>query len=116
MKKCKRNKETGILKKQELEKRILREKAGKVTTLEAQIAAVEEAIAQKQERLNLVNEDSEMAELLDKGKVNAMRKEIKVLEKRCGKMQKMYEKMCGKSYQKPITDDMDLGGEAPAFE
>lgn len=105
------------MKKETIETKLAEiEKAGKVTTLEAQIIAVEEAIAQKQERLNLVNEDSEMAELLDKGKVNAMRKEIKVLEKRCGKMQKMYEKMCGKAYQKPITDDMDLGGEAPAFE
>ena len=105
------------MKKETIETKLAEiEKAGKVTTLEAQIAAVEEAIAQKQERLNLVNEDSEMAELLDKGKVNAMRKEIKVLEKRCGKMQKMYEKMCGKAYQKPITDDMELGGEAPAFE
>ena len=105
------------MKKETIETKLAEiEKAGKVTTLEAQIAAVEEAIAQKQERLNLVNEDSEMAELLDKGKVNAMRKEIKVLEKRCGKMQKRYEKMCGKAYQKPITDDMDLGGEAPAFE
>ena len=105
------------MKKETIETKLAEiEKAGKVTTLEAQIAAVEEAISEKQERLNLVNEDSEMAELLDKGKVNQMRKEIKVLEKRTDKMKKMYEKMCGKSYQKPITDDMDLGGEAPAFE
>ena len=105
------------MKKETIETKLAEiEKAGKVTTLEAQITAVEEAISEKQERLTLVNEDSEMAELLDKGKVNQMRKEIKVLEKRCGKMKKMYEKMCGKSYQKPITDDMDLGGEAPSFE
>jgi len=105
------------MKKETIETKLAEiEKAGKVTTLEAQIAAIEEAISEKQERLTLVNEDSEMAELLDKGKVNAMRKEIKVLEKRTDKMKKMYEKMCGKSYQKPITDDMDLGGEAPAFE
>ena len=105
------------MKKETIETKLAEiEKAGKVTTLEAQIAAIEEAISEKQERLTLVNEDSEMAELLDKGKVNQMRKEIKVLEKRTDKMKKMYEKMCGKSYQKPITDDMDLGGEAPAFE
>ena len=29
-----------------------------------------------------------------------MQKEIKLLEKRKGKMEKMYEKMCGKKYRK----------------
>ena len=83
------------------------EAAGKITTLEAQIAAIDEVIAQKEERLSLVNEDSEMAELLDKGKVNAMRKEIKILEKRCGKMKKMYEKLNGSAYTAPIVDESD---------
>lgn len=91
------------------------EAAGKVTTLEAQITAVKEAIAQKEQRLALVNEDSEMAELLDKGKVNAMRKEIKILEKRCGKMEKMYEKLNGSAYTPPITDDLDMAGDAPSI-
>ena len=84
------------------------EAAGKITTLEAQIAAIDEVIAQKEERLSLVNEDSEMAELLDKGKVNAMRKEIKLLEKRCGKMRKMYEKLNGSPYTAPIVDEQEI--------
>ena len=83
------------------------EAAGKITTLEAQIAAIEEAMATKEERLSLVNEDSEMAELLDKGKVNAMRKEIKLLEKRANKMKKMYEKLNGSAYTAPIVDESD---------
>jgi hypothetical protein len=64
-------------------------------------------MATKEERLSLVNEDSEMAELLDKGKVNAMRKEIKLLEKRANKMKKMYEKLNGSAYTAPIIDEAD---------
>ena len=83
------------------------EAAGKITTLEAQIAAIDEAIAAKEERLSMVNEDSEMAELLDKGKVNQMRKEIKLLEKRANKMKKMYEKLNGSAYTAPVIDETD---------
>ena len=83
------------------------EAAGKITTLEAQIATIDEMIATKESRLSLVNEDADMAELLDKGKVNAMRKEIKVLEKRCGKMKKMYEKLNGSAYTAPVVGESD---------
>ena len=83
------------------------EAAGKITTLEAQIMAIDEVIATKESRLSLVNEDADMAELLDKGKVNAMRKEIKVLEKRCGKMKKMYEKLNGSAYTAPVVGESD---------
>ena len=83
------------------------EAAGKITTLEAQIAAIEEVMSTKEERLSLVNEDSEMAELLDKGKVNAMRKEIKLLEKRANKMKKMYEKLNGSAYTAPVMGESD---------
>lgn len=83
------------------------EEAGKITTLEAQIAAIEETMSTKEQRLSLVNEDSEMAELLDKGKVNQMRKEIKLLEKRANKMKKIYEKLNGSAYTAPIIDESD---------
>jgi len=89
------------------------EAAGKITTLEAQIAAIDEVIATKESRLSLVNEDADMAELLDKGKVNAMRKEIKLLEKRCGKMKKMYEKLNGSAYTAPVIDEVE---DSPTFE
>ena len=40
--------------------------------------------------------------------MKAMQKEIKLLEKRKGKMEKMYEKMCGKKYRKAeMVDEMD---------
>ena len=44
--------------------------------------------------------------MVDKKKMKDMQKEIKLLEKRKAKMEKMYEKMSGKSYKKPI-DEMD---------
>ena len=89
------------------------EAAGKITTLEAQIATIDEMIATKESRLSLVNEDADMVELLDKGKVNAMRKEIKLLEKRCGKMKKMYEKLNGSAYTAPVIDEVE---DSPTFE
>jgi len=89
------------------------EAAGKITTLEAQIATIDEMIATKESRLSLVNEDADMAELLDKSKVNAMRKEIKLLEKRCGKMKKMYEKLNGSAYTAPVIDEVE---DSPTFE
>ena len=96
------------LKKETIDSKLAEiEAAGKITTLEAQIATIEELMATKEERLSLVNEDSEMAELLDKSKVNAMRKEIKLLEKRANKMKKIYEKLNGSAYTAPIIDESD---------
>lgn len=106
--KIEKKKEKKKMKKETIDSKLAEiEAAGKITTLEAQIAAIEEAMATKEERLSLVNEDSEMAELLDKGKVNAMRKEIKLLEKRANKMKKMYEKLNGSAYTTPIVDESD---------
>ena len=82
------------------------EKAGKVTTLEAQIEALDELIEGKTQRLSLVSEDESLSELVDKKKIKDMQREIKDLEKRKMKMEKLYEKMCGKSYSKPeIVDE-----------
>jgi len=106
--KIEKKKEKKKMKKETIDSKLAEiEAAGKITTLEAQIAAIEETMATKEERLSLVNEDSEMAELLDKGKVNAMRKEIKLLEKRANKMKKMYEKLNGSAYTAPIVDESD---------
>ena len=82
------------------------EKAGKITTLEAQIEALEEIIESKKQRVEMISEDEDLAELMDKKKIKAIQKEIKILEKKRDKMCKMYEKMCGKS--KPeLVDEMD---------
>lgn len=81
------------------------EKQGKIVTMEAQIDALDEIIASKQQRVEMIGEDADLAELMDKSKIKAMQKEIKILEKKKDKMMKMYEKMCGKAYSKPEMVD-----------
>ena len=91
------------------------EKAGKVTTLEAQIEALDEAITTKNQRISMVTEDDNLSELVDKVKMKEMQREVKDLEKRKAKMEKLYEKMCGKAYVKTeivdeaeeVTEDFD---------
>ena len=84
------------------------EKAGKIVTMEAQMDSVDEAIEAKNERLSMVSEDENLSELVDKAKMKEMQKEIKLLEKKRATMEKMYEKMCGKSYtKKEMVDEMD---------
>ena len=75
------------------------EKNGKIATLEMQIDALEEIIESKSQRVLSITEDESMSELMDKKKVKALQKEIKVLEGHKSKMEKMYEKMCGKKYR-----------------
>jgi hypothetical protein len=82
------------------------EKNGKIATLEMQIEALEEIISSKNERLSMVSEDESLSELVDKKKMKEMQKEIKLLEKKKAGMEKLYEKMCGKSYtKKEIVDE-----------
>jgi len=88
------------------------EKAGKVTTLEAQIEALDEAIETKNHRISMVSEDENLSELVDKAKMKEMQREVKELEKRKAKMEKLYEKMCGKAYVK--TEIVDEADEVPS--
>lgn len=88
------------------------EKQGKLVTMEAQMDALDELISSKQQRVEMVNEDDDLAELADKSKIKAMQKEIKDLEKRRVKMDKVYEKMCGKAYVK--TEIVDEADEIPS--
>ena len=89
------------------------EKAGKVTTLEAQIEALDEAIETKNHRISMVSEDENLSELVDKAKMKEMQREVKDLEKRKVKMEKLYEKMCGKKYvrQEMVDETMDEADE-----
>ena len=68
------------------------DKAGAITTLEAKINAIDEAIEAKNSRINMVQEDENLSELIDKKRVKEMQKEIKLLEK----SKKLYEKMLDK--------------------
>ena len=108
--------EKPVAKKKKVKKETLDSKlaeidsASQVVALEAKIAHVDEIIEKKNARLSMVTEDENLSELVDKTKIKAMQREVKDLERRKMKMEKLYEKMCGKAYKKPITDmDEDMG-------
>ena len=60
------------------------EKAGRITTLEAQIESVDEAITTKNERISMVTEDDNLSELVDAKKLKDMQREVKDLERKRG--------------------------------
>ena len=80
------------------------DKNGKIATLEMQIEALDDIIESKNQRISMVSEDESLSELIDRKKMKEMQREIKILEKRKSGMERMYEKMCGKSYKKSITE------------
>jgi len=80
---------------------------GDVVKLEAQINFLDEIIEEKAGRLSSISEDENLSGLVDKKKMKEMEKEVKLLGKRKAQMEKVYEKMCGKAYQKPeIVDEV----------
>ena len=85
------------------------DKQAEIVAMEAKLDKVDEMIAAKNERLTMVSEDENLSELVDKKAIKTMQREIKILEKRKAKMEKMYEKMCGKSYKKEeIVDEAEV--------
>ena len=85
-------------------------KEGEVVKMEAQLNYLSEYIQEKLDRLNSINEDENLQELIDKKKIKQMQKEIKLLEKRKQKMEKLYEKHCGKKYEKKeMVDEVSEG-------
>ena len=105
--------EKPVAKKKKVKKETLDSKlaeidsASQVVALEAKIAHVDEIIEKKNARLSMVTEDENLSELVDKTKIKVMQREVKDLERRKMKMEKLYEKMCGKSYKKPEIVDED---------
>ena len=106
--------EKPVAKKKKVKKETLDSKlaeidsASQVVALEAKIAHVDEIIEKKNTRLSMVTEDENLSELVDKTKIKAMQREVKDLERRKMKMEKLYEKMSGKGYKKPVVDE-DMG-------
>ncbi len=91
------------------------EKNGRVATLELQIEALEEIIEGKNGRIAMVTEDDNLSELVDKKKMKEMQREVKLLEKKKAGMERMYEKMCGKSYtKKEMVGEVDAINEMAA--
>ena len=87
-------------KKSELDKKLDEiDKEGTCNTLEAKIAAIDEAIEAKTSRISMVQEDENLSELIDKKRVKEMQKEIKLLER----SKKLYEKQLDKANGKVIA-------------
>jgi hypothetical protein len=88
------------------------ENQGAVVTLEAKIELVQNEIDTANERLNQIDENSDLAELIDKMKLKEMRRSVSIMEKEKANLEKMYEKMCGKAYQKAeVVDEISLDNE-----
>ena len=97
------------VKKETLDSRLAEiDKQSQIVALEAKIAHVDEIIEKKNTRLSMVTEDENLSELADKAKIKLMQREVRDLEKRKLKMEKLYEKMSGKGYKKPVVDE-DMG-------
>jgi hypothetical protein len=101
------------VKKETLETRLAAiEREGAAVTLEAKIQHLQTEMDAKNERLNMIGENQDLADLVDGKKLKEMQREIKVLGKRNDKLKKMYEKMTGKAYvQQEIVDEAEGGEE-----
>ena len=75
-------------------------KEAEAVKLEAQLDFLHDHIQEKVDRVNSINEDDNLKELIDKSKMKQMQREIKDLKKKKLKMEKIYEKSCGKKYSK----------------
>ena len=87
------------------------DKAGGLATIEAKMAAIDEEITARTERINMIDENEDLAELVNPVKLREMKKEIKTLEKEKEKFQKLYEKMTGKKKQEVITEPEEVEDE-----
>ena len=84
-------------------------KEAEAVKLEAQLDYLYEFIQEKVDRVNSINEDENLKELIDKAKMKQMQREIKLLEKKKAKMEKLYEKSCGKKYsRKEMVDETEV--------
>jgi len=95
-----------------------------VVALEAKIEKLKEMAETKAQRLEMVSEDENLSELIDKKAMNEMRKEIKQIEKMQEKLEKLYEKKNGKMPKaKEVVDEeekmdennIDSGTEPKSF-
>ena len=87
-------------------------KASDIVKMEAQLEFLHDHIQEKVDRVSSIQEDENLSELIDKTKMKEMQREIKLLEKKKSQMEKVYEKSCGKSYQRAeIVDEIQTEDE-----
>ncbi len=83
-------------------------KEAEAVKLEAQLDYLHEYIQEKVDRVSSINEDDNLKELIDKAKMKQMQREIKDLERKKAKMERIYEKSCGKKYaKKEMVDEVE---------
>ena len=76
--------------------------------MEAQLNFLHDHIQEKADRVSSIQEDENLSELIDKTKMKQMQREIKDLERKKMKMEKIYEKSCGKAYKRvEMVDEAD---------
>ena len=101
---------SGKVKKESVSQTLSRiDKVGTGVVLEAKMTAIDEEISKRNEQLSMLDENEAMAELMDKGKLKELRKEVKLLEKAKSKYNKMYEKATGnKRVEVEIVDETEI--------
>ena len=109
MKKAAKDKKAKKPKKESIDSKLAEiGKEGDIVKMEAQLDYLSEFIQEKVDRVASINEDENLQELIDKAKMKQMQREIKLLEKKKAKMEKLYEKMCGKKYaRKEMVDEVE---------
>ena len=101
MKKAGEDKKAKKVKKESIDSKLAEiGKASDIVKMEAQLEFLHNHIDEKNDRVNSINEDENLKELIDKSKMKEMQREIKLLEKKKAGMEKVYEKSCGKSLLK----------------
>ena len=80
--------------------------------MEAQLDFLHDHIQEKVDRVSSIQEDENLSELIDKSKMKQMQREIKDLERKKSKMERIYEKSCGKKYaKKEMVDEVETTEE-----
>lgn len=90
-----------------------------IVAMEAKIKKLKEMAEAKEARLNMVSEDENLSELIDKRAMNEMKKEIKQIKKMQEKLEKLYEKKNGKKMPEMVDEEekVDEGGYGmPSYE
>lgn len=83
------------------------DKQSQLVAMEAKINKLAEMIEAKTTRLNMVSEDENLSELIDKKRVKEMQREIKEIEKAKLKLEKLFEKAGGKMSE--VIDEEEKG-------
>ena len=84
--------------------------------MEAQLDFLHDHIQEKVDRVSSIQEDENLSELIDKTKMKQMQREIKDLERKKMKMERIYEKSCGSKYaKKEMVDETEELDELDAI-